>query len=138
MDMTPVAGAGKNRHIWKVGSYKLGGLQRFIDIVDCQHESPRFAGLGCFKNRKAACIAEITLISELVDELDLIGIGIERREGNAFCGQSTGDNLGHAPEACNDDVTVVRGEVVECGFLPAKASADKIIQAEKDRRRYHR
>src|SRR5215469_3285164 len=63
MDMPPVPRPRVDRHMRKIGFYELRRFERFLDIVKCQHKSPRFADFGRLENCKAARIAEIAFIS---------------------------------------------------------------------------
>ena len=75
MHVTPVAGAGVDWHVREMGFDQFDRLERLLNVVDRQHEGPRLASLRSFENRKLGGIAEITLVAELIDELNLTGIG---------------------------------------------------------------
>ena len=75
--------------------------------------------------------------AELAHDVDLLGIGVERGEGDALGRQDAGDDLADAAEAGDHHVAVVLRQGVE-GAQHHRPRRQHLVDQQQQRRRRHR
>ena len=136
--MGPIPRAGVDGQIGEVRSHDLRDPERAFDIVDRQHEGARLVGAGGAKDVDAPRIPIVDLRAEALHEIDLLDIGVERRERDAAGAEHAGDDLPEPAEARDNDMLIAVRRHFVFRRLRLHRPVDGVVDEEEKRRRRHR
>ena len=116
--MLPVPGTGQQEQVRTGFAQHCCQPDRTFDIVDSNDKRLRIVHPGILQQIKPRGIAEINDVAILPDKLDLTGVTVEGRKGNAFHIEDATNNLTEAAEPGDDDIAGYRIDRSLSGIPP--------------------
>ena len=116
--MPPIPRSDQYLQTRKIPLGDFNGAKNCLHVI--QHHQQQFPlfGAGRAQQVGAGRVAEIDLVAEAADDIDLSGIRCQSGEGNAEHARHAGGDLAHAAKAADDDRGVSGGIVSYPGQVP--------------------
>ena len=119
-------------------------MQRRLWVIHRQHDGSTFVGMNAMQQFRATDIAEIHWFTQWMFARRLIHVDIDGDVAYSLCIQNFCQQLAHATEADNNDVSFQSAGlgIVQCRWRtmmrPLPRIAEQVTQARHHRRHKHR